>query len=149
MRDADETIARPDSDRRHDAAATFELEHALARGGDVFLTHATTRRSAFAEVEHDRAQHERRVVSRGRGARRMARLRRRAAPRTLAQIALAEQALGRFVDAEAHLREALAADDAFIRRHRRLLETARTEYERSTGVLPLEGDEYDDYAAVG
>jgi WhiB family redox-sensing transcriptional regulator len=30
-----------------------------------------------------------------------------------------------------------------------LLETARTEYERSTGVLPLDDEEYDDYAAVG
>ncbi|MCZ7680765.1 MAG: PEGA domain-containing protein [Sandaracinaceae bacterium] len=81
------------------------------------------------------------------------------APRTLAQIALAEQALARFVDAEAHLREALAADDAFIRRHRRLLEAALAEIAanladlrvtgpagatvtvsgREVGTLPLEG----------
>ncbi|KAF3463148.1 hypothetical protein GL259_21380 [Streptomyces sp. Tu 3180] len=33
---------------------------------------------------------------------------------------------------------------------RRLLETARTEYERGTGVVPLDDDEvYESYAAVG
>lgn len=62
-----------------------------------------------------------------------------AAPRTLAQIALAEQALGRFVDAEAHLREALAADDAFIRRHRRLLETALDEIGTQLADLRIAG----------
>lgn len=82
------------------------------------------------------------------------------APRTLAQIALAEQALARFAEAEAHLREALAADDPFIRRHRRLLEAALAEIGahladlrvtggppgatvsvagREVGTLPLEG----------
>jgi hypothetical protein len=46
-------------------------------------------------------------------------------PRTLAQVALAEQALGRWVDAETHLREALrAGDDAWISRNRAALDGA-------------------------
>lgn len=46
-------------------------------------------------------------------------------PRTLAQVALAEQALGRWVDAERHLREALrAADDPWITRNRAALDGA-------------------------
>ena len=46
-------------------------------------------------------------------------------PRTLAQVALAEQALGRWVAAEAHLREALrSADDPWITRNRAALDGA-------------------------
>jgi hypothetical protein len=46
-------------------------------------------------------------------------------PRTLAQVALAEQALGRWVDAEGHLREALrTADDPWIARNRAALDGA-------------------------
>src|SRR5580704_13340383 len=45
------------------------------------------------------------------------------APRTLAQIALAEQALGHFVDAESDLQRAIGAgDDPWIRRSARTLE---------------------------
>ena len=47
-------------------------------------------------------------------------------PRTLAQMGLAEQALGRWVRAEAHLRAALAPrDDAWIERNRAALDAAR------------------------
>jgi len=46
-------------------------------------------------------------------------------PRTLAQVALAEQALGRWVDAETHLREALGtATDPWITRNRAALDGA-------------------------
>lgn len=46
-------------------------------------------------------------------------------PRTLAQLALAEQALGRWIDAEAHLGEAMAAaNDPWITDHRTVLEGA-------------------------
>jgi tetratricopeptide (TPR) repeat protein len=61
-------------------------------------------------------------------------------PRTLAQIALAEQALGRLVEAEAHLAEALAAEDAFIRRNRALLQQAVDEIRRGVGDLSVVGD---------
>src|SRR5262249_14834291 len=47
------------------------------------------------------------------------------APRALAQIGLAEQALGRWVDAELHLTAALAADgDSWIDQHRTSLSEA-------------------------
>jgi hypothetical protein len=62
-----------------------------------------------------------------------------AAPRTLAQIALAEQALGRFVDAEAHLREAIASGDTFVRRHRQLLEAALDEIGAQIVELRVDG----------
>lgn len=45
-------------------------------------------------------------------------------PMILAQIALAEQALGRFVEAEQHLTESLATRDAWVERHRAALATA-------------------------
>ncbi|MFO0647595.1 MAG: tetratricopeptide repeat protein [Polyangiales bacterium] len=46
-------------------------------------------------------------------------------PRTLAQMALAEQALGRWLNAETHLREALrSADDPWITRNRAALDGA-------------------------
>jgi tetratricopeptide (TPR) repeat protein len=61
-------------------------------------------------------------------------------PQSLAQIALAEQALGRFVEAEEHLREALASDtDRFIRRNRALLEGALEELAGHIGELSLTG----------
>lgn len=43
-------------------------------------------------------------------------------PRALAQVAMAEHALGRWVAADAHLREALASDDPWVRRNRAALE---------------------------
>jgi hypothetical protein len=47
-----------------------------------------------------------------------------ATPRALAQIGLAEQALGRWLDAEAHLGSALAAEDPWVGRHRASLDGA-------------------------
>lgn len=59
---------------------------------------------------------------------------------TLAQIALAEQALGRYVSAEEHLAEALEDDgDRFIRRNRRLLETALEEIRAEIGTVTIAG----------
>jgi len=50
-------------------------------------------------------------------------------PRVLAQIALAEQALGIWVDAEAHLKKALAAEsDAWIRKNAGVLRGALDQY---------------------
>jgi tetratricopeptide (TPR) repeat protein len=63
-----------------------------------------------------------------------------AAPRTLVQIALAEQALGRFSDAEAHLVQALAIDDRFISRHRELLEGALAEIRGELGSVHIGGE---------
>ncbi|MBX7194177.1 MAG: tetratricopeptide repeat protein [Sandaracinaceae bacterium] len=61
-------------------------------------------------------------------------------PRALAQIALAEQALGRFVEAEAHLADALAqSTDAFIRRNRAHLEGALEEIRLRVGDLEVVG----------
>jgi hypothetical protein len=65
----------------------------------------------------------------------------RASPRTLAQIALAEQALGRWLDAEADLLRALgAADDAWIALHRALLEQGLTEIRKQLGWLEVTAD---------
>lgn len=62
------------------------------------------------------------------------------AARALAQIALAEQALGRFVEAEAHLADALTHDeDPFIRRNRAPLEGALEEIRLRVGDLSVEG----------
>lgn len=46
------------------------------------------------------------------------------APRALAQIAVAEQALGRWLDAERHLVDAMAAEDPWIAERRPVLEEA-------------------------
>jgi hypothetical protein len=63
------------------------------------------------------------------------------APRTLAQIALAEQALGRWVDAEADLRSALgAAADAWIAAHRQDLSAGLTAIQAHLGALVVEAD---------
>ena len=59
--------------------------------------------------------------------------------RTLVQIALAEQALSRFVEAEAHLEIALEdRQDPFIRRHRRLLREAMADLATHLGSLRVE-----------
>lgn len=47
-----------------------------------------------------------------------------AKPMILAQIGLAEQALGRFFEAEQHLKQSLATNDAWIEQHRAALERA-------------------------
>jgi hypothetical protein len=67
--------------------------------------------------------------------------------RLLAQIALAEGALGRWNDAARHLDEALAAPDDWIARNRSTLESTRAEIARHTtsaepsndGALPIAG----------
>jgi tetratricopeptide (TPR) repeat protein len=60
-------------------------------------------------------------------------------PRILAQIALAEQALGRWVAAENHLQAALASqEDAWIRDHRAELEQALATIARHLGLLTVE-----------
>ncbi len=62
-------------------------------------------------------------------------------PRTLAQVALAEQALGRWVDAEAHLREALsAAADPWIARNRAALDGALGVIAQHVGQLLVRCD---------
>ncbi len=56
-------------------------------------------------------------------------------PRILAQLALAEQALGRWIDAEAHLVEAMAADDPWIVDHRAVLDGALATIREHLGRL--------------
>lgn len=59
-------------------------------------------------------------------------------PRTLAQVALAEQALGLFPTAEKHLDEALAATkDPWIAKHRQTLEDARKNVADRLGSLDV------------
>jgi tetratricopeptide (TPR) repeat protein len=61
-------------------------------------------------------------------------------PRALAQRALAEQALGQWAQAEAHLREALAAtDDPWITRHRQALDGALAVIGDHLGYLQVNG----------
>ncbi|MBK6534399.1 MAG: hypothetical protein IPF99_33995 [Deltaproteobacteria bacterium] len=63
------------------------------------------------------------------------------APRVMAQIGFAELALGRWVDAEAHLVEAhSAATDPWITEHRELLEEAMREVGRHMGSLDVRGN---------
>ncbi len=58
----------------------------------------------------------------------------------MAQIALAEHALGRLVDAEAHLTQALeSASDRFVRRNRALLEQALAEIRTQLTDLTVTG----------
>jgi hypothetical protein len=60
--------------------------------------------------------------------------------RARAQMALAEQALGRWIDAEAHLAEALQrTGDPWIARNRTLLEQALGEIRQHVGSLELSG----------
>ncbi len=61
--------------------------------------------------------------------------------RVLAQIALAEQALGQWVDAEVHLNEALAwRHEAWIAKKRPLLESALADISSHLGTLELLGN---------
>jgi hypothetical protein len=59
--------------------------------------------------------------------------------RTLAQIALAEQALSRWVDAERHLQEALQSDGAWIRRNRPALEKTLQTIGSHIGEIDVRG----------
>lgn len=62
-------------------------------------------------------------------------------PRTLAQVALAEQALGRWVEAETHLREALrGANDPWIVRNRAALDGAMGVIAQHVGMLMVRSD---------
>jgi hypothetical protein len=60
-------------------------------------------------------------------------------PRTLAQLAFAEQALGRWGAADRHLREASAADDAWIRKNRRPIDAALEVIGQHIGRLEIAG----------
>jgi hypothetical protein len=61
-------------------------------------------------------------------------------PRALAQMGLAEQALGRWVDGEAHLVKALeAAQDPWIGKYRETLQSSRGEIARHLGWLLVTG----------
>jgi hypothetical protein len=61
-------------------------------------------------------------------------------PRALAQMGLAEQALGRWVDGEAHLTRALeAADDPWIAKYRPTLVGSRVEIAKHLGSLTVTG----------
>jgi hypothetical protein len=60
-------------------------------------------------------------------------------PRAAAQIGLAEQALGRWVDADEHLRAALASHDPWIESHRALLEDDAHFVARHVGRLQVTG----------
>ena len=63
------------------------------------------------------------------------------APRALAQVALAEQALGRWVAAETHLVEALAASrDPWVRAHLAILQSALEEIRQHVGRLDVVGE---------
>jgi hypothetical protein len=63
------------------------------------------------------------------------------APRTLAQIALAEQALGKWADAEADLQKALGAgDDSWIASNRRVLDAGLATIHGHLGGLDVEAD---------
>src|SRR5437763_4760244 len=60
--------------------------------------------------------------------------------RALAQVALAEQALGHWVDAEAHLTEAMRRDrEPWIARNMRLLRQALADIQSHLGSLELSG----------
>jgi hypothetical protein len=61
-------------------------------------------------------------------------------PRALAQVALAEQALGRWVDAEAHLSQAVVhGDDPWIARNKAVLDQTLSEIQVHLGSVELLG----------
>jgi hypothetical protein len=60
--------------------------------------------------------------------------------RTLAQVALAEQALGRWARAATHLDAALAAPDAWVTQNRAALSQARAEIARHVGQIEVRVD---------
>lgn len=59
-------------------------------------------------------------------------------PRTLAQVALAEQALGRWARAATHLEAALSVPDAWVTERRAALSEARAEIERHIGRIEVD-----------
>jgi len=60
-------------------------------------------------------------------------------PRARAQIAMAEHALGRWVEAHVHLREALASTDPWIQRNRAALRGLLAAIERQFGAAEVRG----------
>ena len=61
-------------------------------------------------------------------------------PNAAAQLGAAEQALGRWIDAERHVREALAArNDAWVVHHHEALDQAMTVIQRHVGTLDVTG----------
>jgi len=60
-------------------------------------------------------------------------------PRAASQLGLVEQAIGHFGDAEAHLSEALATDDAWVEEHRSVLEISRQTVRSRLGKLVVRG----------
>jgi hypothetical protein len=97
------------------AAADAEAEAAIARGVELRRAHE----DAAALDEFRRAQAL------------------EATPRALAQIALAEAALGRWVVAEGDLLRALAAEDDWIARQRAALQVALKEIQAHLGSLDV------------
>lgn len=61
-------------------------------------------------------------------------------PRSLARLALTEAALGRWLDADTHLRAALASDDPWIAAHRAALEVERDRIGQHIGSLLVAGE---------
>jgi len=60
-------------------------------------------------------------------------------PRAAAQLGLVEQALSYFLDAQGHLAEALASDDAWVAQHRKVLETSLTTVRGHLGQITVRG----------
>ena len=62
-------------------------------------------------------------------------------PRAFAQVALAEQALGRWLEAETHLQQALAnGDDPWVAKHREVLERSLSKIGQHLGSVEVLGD---------
>ena len=60
-------------------------------------------------------------------------------PRTTAQLGLVEQALGRFLDSQQHLSEALDGNDAWVDQNRAVLEKSRESVRQHLGKIELHG----------
>jgi hypothetical protein len=60
-------------------------------------------------------------------------------PRTAAQLGLVEQALGRFLESQQHLSEALDGNDAWVDQNRALLEKSRESVRQHLGKIELHG----------
>ena len=59
-------------------------------------------------------------------------------PRTTAQLGLVEQALGRFLDSQQHLSEALDGNDAWVDQNRAVLEKSRESVRQHLGKIELQ-----------
>jgi hypothetical protein len=99
-------------DETADAAALIDEGLALRRSGDDAVA----------------AERFRAAIERGGG------------PRAIAQLGLAEQALGSWLEAEAHLVEALAADDPWIARRAATLRESLEAVRAHIGLVLIEGN---------